>query len=188
MADAKSEDAALMRKIARAEPRACRFVVDSHLRGVHALACRMLNDPAMAEDIAQESFARLWKQAPKWRADATIKTWLYRVAHNLAIDVLRKQGRETLSDHPPEQPITVTPAHGRHQDELARLVNQAIAQLPERQRTALALVHFDELSGKQAAAIMGVSIDALDGLLTRARASLKHTLKSLHPDLEGDAA
>lgn len=188
MADAKTEDAALMKRVARGDPRACRFVVDTHLRGVHALGYRMLNDPALAEDVAQECFARLWKQSGRWRAEATIKTWLYRVAHNLAIDQIRKQARETLSDAPPEQADTQTPATGRQSAELSALVNAAIAQLPERQRTALALVHFDELSGKDAAAIMGISAEALESLLARARRTLKDRLQSLHPDLEGDAA
>lgn len=188
MTGARASDAALMKRVARGDRQACRLLVDQHLPGALALGQRMLGDRALAEDIAQESFARLWKQAPRWRPDAEIRTYLYRVAHNLAIDMLRKKGRESLSDSPPEQADTTGPADGRQATEVAMLVQQAVARLPERQRTALALVHFDEISGKDAASIMGVSVEALESLLARARRQLRADLETLHPDLTGDAA
>lgn len=83
-------DAALMRRIADGAPDASRHVVDTHLAAVHSFAWRMLGDRHEAEDVAQESFLKLWRQSSKWKPKAQISTWLRRVAYNACIDRLRK--------------------------------------------------------------------------------------------------
>ena len=84
-------DAALMKRVASGDGAACRLVVTRHLAQVVALARRMLNDAAEAEDVAQDAMLRLWQMAPRWREDAPVGAWLYRVAHNLAIDRIRRR-------------------------------------------------------------------------------------------------
>ena len=77
--------------------------MDRHLKPIHAFAYRMLGNRCDAEEVAQEVFLRLWKQAPRWRSDALVNTWLHQIAHNLCIDKLRRK-REDLPGILPEQP------------------------------------------------------------------------------------
>ncbi|MCW5773696.1 MAG: RNA polymerase sigma factor [Rhodospirillaceae bacterium] len=180
-------DADLMRRVAGGDQSATRTVVGRHLPQVLTLARRMLRDAAEAEDVAQESMLRLWQMAPRWRADAPIGAWLYRVAHNLAIDRLRRR-RPTvdvdsaidLADPAP------TPAERLAERERKAAVDRAIAALPERQRTAITLVHTLEMGNIEAAAAMEISVEALESLLARGRRALRTALVALKDEVAGE--
>lgn len=183
---ARAEDAELMRRVAAGEAAACRTLVDRHLDGIVAFAFRMLNDGAEAEDVAQEAFLRLWRGAARWEPRAQVRTWLYRVARNLCIDRLRAQ-RPSVPVEAIELPDDrIGPNMAVHREQVAALVDGAISQLPERQREAMALVHFQELSNIEAAAIMDVSVEALESLLARGRRTLRRELDGLRADLLGE--
>jgi RNA polymerase sigma-70 factor (ECF subfamily) len=183
---ARAEDAALMRRVAAGDAAACRTLVDRHLDGIVAFAYRMLNDAAEAEDVAQEAFLRLWRGAARWEPRAKVRTWLYRVARNLCIDRLRAQ-RPSVPVDTMELPANGGgPKAAIHRDQVAALIDGAIAKLPERQREALALVHYQELSNIEAAQIMDVSVEALESLLARGRRTLRQTLDGLRADLLGE--
>ncbi|MGE3333382.1 MAG: sigma-70 family RNA polymerase sigma factor [Rhodospirillaceae bacterium] len=172
-----SGDAALMSAAARGSDGAWATIVSANLPIVHRTAYRLVRDDQLAEDIAQESFVRLWKLAESWQPRGRISTWLCHVARNLAIDVIRRRSREQsdelgddlAADDP--TPLDMMAARQTETD-----VDRAIANLPERQRTAIKLVHFGDCSGAAAAEIMGVSVEALESLLSRARRSLKAAL------------
>ncbi|MEX2452153.1 MAG: RNA polymerase sigma factor [Rhodospirillales bacterium] len=187
--DARS-DAALIRRVTAGDSLACRQLVDAHLRRVVGLAYRMLGDMAAAEDVAQESFLRLWRQAPRWETKARIATWLYRVAHNQCIDLLRRS--KTVSEEDaPEAADTGTspgadPAADHQGRQVAAAVNGALARLPERQRTAITLVHHNEVTNIAAAEIMGISVDALESLLARGRRRMRELLEDRKGDLMGE--
>jgi len=184
--EARAADAELMKRVAAGDAAACRFLVDRELPAIGAFAYRMLTSRSEAEDIAQECFLRLWKAAPKWRPDAKVRTWLHRVARNLCIDRLR--GRR------PTDPIDameiahegVGPSGAVQQAQVAGLIDRAVADLPERQKQAVALVHYQEFSNIEAADIMGVSVDALESLLARGRRALRQALGGLRADLLGE--
>jgi RNA polymerase sigma factor (sigma-70 family) len=135
-----------------------------------------------AEDVAQEAMLRVWKQAPGWQpGQARFDTWLHRVATNLCYDRLRKK-REVLTDVLPERADAQPLADQRMtQTEDARRVRTAIEALPDRQRQAIVLCHFQELSNIEAAGIMDVSVEALESLLARGRRGLKAALADLSP-------
>jgi len=186
-------DGRLMERIAAGDTGACRIVAVHYLSPVVALATRMLGDQAAAEDVAQEAFVRLWRQAGRWRPEARIGTWLYRVAHNLCLDQLRRRGR--LRTDPGEQATEAAeavpdpagdPTLALDERETTSLLEAAIQALPERQRTALTLVHYRNLPGSEAAAIMGVSLDALESLLARARRRLRSRLEPVREALMED--
>lgn len=148
----------------------------------------MLGDAAEAEDVAQEVFLRVWKAAPQWRpGGALFSTWMHRVAMNLCTDRLRRR-RETpaedagatLADGAP------SPASALQAGERRAAVEAALAALPERQRAAIVLAHFQELPAAEAAAILEVSVEALESLLARARRALKAALAAQVADLLGD--
>lgn len=175
-----------MRQVVEGEALACHRLVQQHAPRMLGLAHRMLGDTGLAEDVVQEGFLRLWRQAARWRPEARIATWLYRVVHNLCIDELR--ARRRLSDEePPDRP---DPADGplmtEHRGQVARQVNAAINTLPPRQRAAVTLVYHQEMSNIEAAEVMGVTIDALESLLVRARRRLREQLSVNKEDLTGE--
>ncbi|MBM3584476.1 MAG: sigma-70 family RNA polymerase sigma factor [Alphaproteobacteria bacterium] len=155
---------------------AVRDVVDGRLDRVAALDRRMLGDAAYAEDVAQETFVRFWREAARWRAGVPITRWLFRVAHNLCLDRLRRRRWQAappytdLADPAPE------PDDALDRERVATVVRAAIAALPERQRTAITLAYDLQLDNGTAAAIMDVSVEALESLLARARRSLRDRL------------
>lgn len=155
-------------------------MVDRHLERLHALASRLLGDPAEAEDVCQDVFVQAWKVAPRWRpGQARFSTWLHGVALNACRDRLRRrrpQSDEALDMIGDETP---GPAQRAAADHAGRAVRAAIAALPERQREALVLCHFQELPQAEAAALLEVSVDALESLLARARRTLRQTLAPL---------
>jgi RNA polymerase sigma-70 factor (ECF subfamily) len=178
-------DAALMHRVAAGDQAAARQVVDRHLSGAIGFAWRMLGERSLAEDVAQEAFLRLWRQAPRWRAKARIGTWLRTVLYNACVDQLRRRRPQTditameLADGSP------TPAEAHQSSQVAAVVQDAVAALPERQRAAIALVHYDGMTNIEAAEVLDVSVDALESLLARGRRSLRDRLEDLRDDLLG---
>ncbi len=172
-------DEDLVLRAGRGEPEAVRALIAAKLPRILALARRMLSDPAEAEDVAQETFLRAWKAAASWRPGrARFDTWLHRVAMNLCYDRLRRRGR--LQGDPPDLPDDGPgPDRDLHARDVGRRVDAALARLPARQREAIVLAHYQDLPAVEAAAIMGVSIEALESLLARGRRSLRLALADL---------
>ena len=171
-------DQDLIARVAKGDPAAVRAMVARKLPRLLGVATRMLGDRGEAEDVTQEAFLRLWRQAGRWRPGAALfDTWLHRVTLNLCYDRLRRR-REVLSDAIPER---ADPAAGADQAMIdqardARLA-AAIAGLPERQRAALVLQYYEGLSNIEAAAAMEIGVDALESLLSRARRTLRDRLR-----------
>lgn len=172
-----SGDAALMRAAASGDDGAWAKIVSAHLPIVHRTAYQLVRDTQLAEDIAQESFLRLWKLADAWQPRGRISTWLCHVARNLAIDVIRRRAREQTQevddDIVADDP---TPLEHMTSDETQAEIGRALQALPDRQRHAIMLVHFGECTGAAAADVMGISVEALESLLSRARRTLRVVL------------
>ncbi len=179
----RDPDADLLARVGREEPAAVRALVARKLPRLLALATRMLGDRTEAEDVAQEAFVRIWKQAPRWReGEARFDTWLHRVAMNLCYDRLRGHREapvDEIPDEPDPAPLPDARLEARARD--AR-VQAALAALPPRQREALVLNYYQELSNIEAAAVMGISVDALESLLARARRNLRAQLAGSGPE------
>ena len=173
-------DEELLTRVGEGDPAAARALVARKLPRLLALAGRMLGDPAEAVDVAQEAFVRAWKQAPGWRpGGARFDTWLHRVALNLCYDRLRRR-REVVTDNPPEQPDDgPAPDRGLEAKDVGDRVAAAMRRLPDRQREAIVLCHYQELSNIEAAAMMGVSVEALESLLGRGRRALRAALSDM---------
>ncbi|MCA0433534.1 MAG: sigma-70 family RNA polymerase sigma factor [Proteobacteria bacterium] len=169
-------DADLLAASVRKDQRAFALLVERHFALVYRVVWRQMNGHADAEDVAQEAFLRLWKNPGQVREAGALKGWLLRVASNLVTDRFRKAPAETLGDDDVfvDGRDNAEEALGRRQ--VATAIDDAIAQLPERQRLALTLVHFEQLSNAAAAAVLEVSVDALESLLARARRTLKEKL------------
>ncbi|OYW41017.1 MAG: RNA polymerase sigma-70 factor [Brevundimonas sp. 12-68-7] len=183
MAAVADPDEDLVRRVGQGDPAAIQAMVARKLPRMMALAQRMLGDAVEAEDVAQEAMMRAWKQAPRWTPGrAKFDTWLHRVALNLCYDRLRKR-REVL---PEELPDRADP-RGLLAAELGARVDGALKALPERQREAIVLCHYQELGNIEAAGLMGVSVEALESLLGRGRRALRAALADLAPGASPDA-
>jgi RNA polymerase sigma factor (sigma-70 family) len=159
------------------EGAAVRALVMRKLPRLLALAGRLLCDAAEAEDVAQEVLLRVWRQAPQWRPGAArFDTWMHRVALNLCYDRLRRRRGRPLEDAP--EPVDPGPApdRGLNATDVGKAVGKAMAALPDRQREAIVLCHYQEMSNIEAAELMGLSVEALESLLSRGRRSLRAKL------------
>ena len=144
----------------------------------------MLNDSAEAEDVVQDAFIRIWRAAPKWRRqNAKVSTWMYKIAVNLCLDRLRKPKTTAMENAPEIRDESSTPTEGLEARERADVVRGALQELPERQRAALSLCYFQDLSNIEAAQILDISVEALESLLARGRRTLKKALVGVREDL-----
>lgn len=175
--EARRVDEALMARIAEGDARAFSELVDTRLERVLAVARRMLGGDAEAEDVAQEVMLRLWRQADQWHGGrAQISTWLYRVTVNLCIDRLRAR-REDATGEVPERPTPAGQQQALEEEDLRALMDGALQELPDRQRLALVLFHYEDLSMAAVAETMEVSVEAVESLLARGRRALKQRLE-----------
>lgn len=173
------DDTALLAAYAKGMPEAARILTERLMPKLYAQAYHRRQNAADAEEIAQEAMLRLWKIAPDWQSGrAKLSTWLYQVVANLCKDRCRKPPMTALEEAP--EPIDSRLAvDARLQDERrASALYKALDQLPPRQAQALRMRHLDELSNPEIAAILAVSIEAVESLLARGRRQLKTCLEA----------
>ena len=177
---AEITDEKLMQAVCMDSRSAYQNLVKRHLNSISHFAYRILGNQKDTEDITQEVFLRLWTNAQKWEPEKSkLTTWLHRIAHNLCIDYLRKHGRMQIQDSFDDEAINSPQKNEKSIDEKnseMKLLNEAISSLPENQRSALSLCHYQGFSNKEAAAIMSISVKALESAIARARRSLREKL------------
>jgi RNA polymerase sigma-70 factor (ECF subfamily) len=172
-----ADEAALLARMAAGDVDAFRVLVARYLGSLLGIARRMLRDDAEAEDVAQETLLRLWRSADLVSiGPGGLQPWLRRVASNLCIDRIRTARREMVTDELPEQALAPEQLRSLEEQELGLRVDLALKALPERQRLALTLFHYEGMSQLEVAAVMGISDLAVESLLARARRTLKATL------------
>jgi RNA polymerase sigma-70 factor (ECF subfamily) len=166
-------DEALMLRIARGDERAFRALAPRYAARAASLARHISGSEADAEDIVQEALLRVWINAPRWRPEAAFRTWFYRIVFNLALNRKRRAPFAPLeaAGDPADPAIRADAALLRAEED--RRIANAIAALPARQRSAIALTYNDELSNAEAASVLGTSVSAFETLLVRARRTLR---------------
>ncbi len=150
---------------------------------------RMVHDQAMAEDLAQEAFLRVYKARHRYRPDARFTTWLYRIATNLALNAIRdSRGRQrqdaVTTGEDGETPIEFVDPKASVEQELietdrSRMIREAIETLPENQRAAVILHKYQDVDYRQIAGIFSISESAVKSLLFRAYETLRTRLEPL---------
>lgn len=171
-----------MTAIAVGDARAFDRLVRRHLKRAYNVAYGMVYNSADAQDVAQDAMMRVWMYAPTWRAgESAVTTWLHRIVVNCCYDFLRKkarqpQGGEISADI---EDMTAKTEQDYAETEQKKRLRAMLRSLPERQRMAVTLCYLEEMSNADAAAVMGVHIKALEGLLVRARKALKPMLATL---------
>jgi RNA polymerase sigma-70 factor (ECF subfamily) len=183
-------DAVLMLRVRGGDRAAFETLVEKYKQPVVNLVARTINDLTEAEDIAQHVFVQVFKSAHRYEVTAKFSTWLFTIARNLSLNEIRRRSRHPASsldetyadddDHPIRQAPdtrTVGPTEKMLQGELEAKVEEAIADLPEKQRTALLMCRHEEFSYEEIAQIVGCSLSATKSLIHRARETLKERLK-----------
>ena len=151
---------------------------------VLAFAQRMLGNRAEAEDVAQEAMLRLWKVAGDWRQDqAKVSTWLYRVASNLCTDLLRRRRSVPLDGIAEPEDGHPGVVAGMIEQDRARALEAALAQVPERQRQAVILRHLDGFTNPEIATMMDIGVEAVESLTARGKRSLAAALAGRREEL-----
>lgn len=173
-------DAGLVILTGQGDAEAASRLVSRHLPRMTALARRMLGDSAEAEDVAQDVFLKVWTQAKRWQPGAAkFETWLHRVAINACLDRLRKKRGVGLDEVGERVDPAPNPEQALAANQTSREVDAALQTLPERQRAAISLCHYQGLTNIEAASALEISVEALESLLSRGRRALKEKLSHL---------
>ncbi len=170
----------LMARVAKGDSAAFNWLVRAHLPRAYSIARRVLNNQADAEEAAQDAFTKVWVHAADWKeGKAKFTTWLYRIVVNAALDMARKKKLPTTSDETvmAMQADDVASIEDRLQvQDQHEALHDALESLTAQQRAAVSLCYFEEMTNPEAAKVMGINIKALEGLLVRARKSLRGLL------------
>ena len=179
-------DVALMLRVAGGEEAAFEQLIERHQGAIIGTVSKMLGNGSDAEDIAQQVFIRLWKSAPRYKPKAKFTTFLYTITRNLVFNESRRKSRKKeysmeereddfhlqTADHQ-----NASPDQGMLQQELRQAVDQAIADLPEKQRLAVILRRYEGMPYDEIAKILGLSVSAIKSQLFRARNTLRESLQ-----------
>lgn len=177
-------DDALLVLFANGDLSAARILTLRLTPRVMAHAFRLLGDRAEAEDVAQDALMRLWKIAPDWRqGEAQVSTWLYRVVANLCTDRFRKVKGVELDSIPEPADNTPGPAETMVDKARATALQDALQNLPERQRQAVVLRHIEGLNNPQIAEVMMISVEAVESLTARGKRALAQDLSGRRDEL-----
>ncbi len=177
MGNEHPDDDALVARIAVGEEAAFRLLVDRWQQPVFAFLFHMLGSVEDAEDLAQETFVRVHRQAGRYRAQGRFRSWLFRIAGNLARSALRRRRILRWVRLDPQQYDLPDPGAAADrrvaEGELRRTVLEALRELPDRQREAVVLRRYQDLSHREIAEILGTTPAGVEGLLHRAMGALR---------------
>lgn len=173
------EDEALIARVAAGDDRALEALYDRYTRIVYSMAYRVLSSAELAEDIVQETFWRVWRRSSTYQVGrGQVMSWIFGIAHNLAIDELRRQRvRPSPVYETPERPI-LSEIEDQQSDVLGsaleqerrQLINEALGEIPDEQREVLELAYFSGLSQSEIADQLQKPIGTIK---TRARLGLQ---------------
>jgi RNA polymerase sigma-70 factor, ECF subfamily len=183
-------DAALMLRVKQGDAAAFEELVEKYKQPVMNLVYRTLPDATEAEDLAQHVFLQVFKSAHRYEATAKFSTWLFTIARNLCLNEIRRRTRhpadsldETYADNDeqpirqPEDPKVFAASEAALHGELEAKIEEALADLPEKQRTAILMCRGDEFSYEDIAKVLECSVSATKSLIHRGRETLKEKLK-----------
>ncbi|GHC49467.1 RNA polymerase sigma factor [Roseibacillus persicicus] len=183
-----ARDVELMLSVqATGDHEAFRQLIERHQDAVIGTVAKMLGNPSEAEDIAQQVFLRIWKSRARYQPSAKFTTFLYTITRNLVFNESRRKSRKKESsldqrkdDYELELPSNPNQQPDREQlnAELRTAIDRAIEALPEKQRMAVVLRRYQDLSYEEIAAVLDLTVSAVKSQLFRARGTLRESLAS----------
>ena len=188
----RDPDIRLMLRVRDDDQSAFGELVELYHKRLVTVMHHLVSSAEEAEDLAQEVFLRVYRGRKKYHPRAKFSTWLFTIANNLALNVLRNRQRKPvvplnvrdsgpLGPRPAEQLALdqeAQPMQRMQQEELAGIVQEALAGLNERQRMAVVLNKFEDMNYAEIAEVMGLTTKGVKSLLSRARDNLREALKA----------
>lgn len=175
-------DEELIVKVGQGDVRAFEVLVVRHQKAALRAAQRFVFDRQEAEDLAQEAFLTIFRKASRYEPKASFKTWFFTILLNLCRNAVKKK-KPVYFDTPPielaEAASDDDPARQFDRQRIQQALANAIAKLPENQRAAFILCHYENFSYAEAAKAIGVSVKAVESLLVRAKRNLREELNWL---------
>jgi RNA polymerase sigma-70 factor (ECF subfamily) len=172
-------EASLIERAQNGDRHAFGELVRCHYQGVVLVVSRMCGDAGLAEDAAQEAFMRAWINLPFYQPKGSLRNWLYRIAVNAALDVLRRKPEETLEDEEvqmvPDQALG--PEMALIEKERTAMLQQAMQSLPEAARSVIVLREYGSLSYQEIANVLDIPVGTVMSRLNYARNRLRDILK-----------
>jgi RNA polymerase sigma-70 factor, ECF subfamily len=183
-------DAEIMLRVREGDDAGFNFLIEKYRKPIVNFMYRMVHNQAVAEELAQDVFLRVYRSRETYRAEAKFTTWLYRIATNLGVnharDTKHERSAQTIYLDQPDQETGTTPdvADSRPgaedelvRDERMRAIRKHVMALPERQRTAVLMHKYQGLDYKEIGAVLHLSESATKSLLFRAYQTLRERLK-----------
>jgi RNA polymerase sigma-70 factor (ECF subfamily) len=176
-----ADDAALVEAALGGDTTAFDHLVTRHRRAVYQVCYRFVHHHDDAADLTQDTFLRAWKALGSFRKQARFSTWLYRIAVNVSLNKVgsRAPRVEAVDFDLVADPHQAPPTASLERDHARASVRRAVRSLPPRQRTALILRTYHELSHQEVAEIVGTSVGAVKANVFHALANLRRRLESL---------
>lgn len=179
--DTKSDtDEHLIGLAANGDGQAFERIVHKYQQAVFNTIYRYTGSRDDVQDLAQEIFIKVWRNAAKFKGKSKFSTWLYRIVVNHCINYRRRRRQDHISlDELSEKgrtPASLQVRDDWEERNRAKYVRQAVDELPDRQRMALVLSHFEGRSYKEIAEIMKISVSSVESLIFRARSNLRQKL------------
>jgi RNA polymerase sigma-70 factor (ECF subfamily) len=152
-------------------------LVRRHQDFVYGAALRIVRNPVMAQDLAQETFIRAHRALPGFRGQAQVRSWLYRIATNLSLNAVQRR-REYPTDAVPDRPTSLDPASDAENLALRHELEDAIAELPAKLQKPLVLREYEGLSYQAIAERLDLPINTVRTRILRARRSLRERMEA----------
>lgn len=176
----------IIQKLQQGNEQAFKELVETYKKQVINTCFGLVHNLSDAEDIAQDVFIEVFRSVKKFRADAKISTWLYRIAVNRSLNFIRDNKRrkwfQSFDDVAKEKNLMLhyqsadNPGTDLESLQRANILHEAISSLPENQKTAFALNKYEELSYREIADIMEISVSSVESLIHRAKIGLQKKL------------
>jgi RNA polymerase sigma-70 factor (ECF subfamily) len=166
----------LMRRLATGDQGALQVLMERYGGRLLAVAARLLQSRADAEDAVQRAFVQCYTAAPTYRAEWAVSTWLYRILTNICVDELRRRSVRDAHAAAPPGSDAMGPGPGEYVD-----LHRALERVPREARILLALRYVDGLSYGELARVRGISVNTVKSQLARGKSLLRAALEGGRP-------
>ena len=184
MENPQVEDASLVQEALAGDQRSFQRLIERHQTRLFSLVRHYTRNPVEIEDLVQDTLLKAYARLSSFQSQSSFYTWLYRIATNTILDWLKRQGRNPVQHvedvevaAPAAQRAVMRPDARLAQEEIARITQEVLADLPEIFRTVLVLREFEDLQYQEIADVLGISIGTVESRLFRARRLLRAELE-----------